>query len=176
MIISAIVAKDKNNLIGIGLEMPWHLPKDFKYFKETTLGHPIIFGRVSFESIGSKPLPNRTNIVVSKNPKLKYNYENVHTVTTVEDAIALSKTFDSDETFICGGGQIYQYVIKNKLIDKLYITEVDTKIDVNDSDQYKCVYFPQIGNDGWNLEKISKHGTDEKNKYSMKFLIYNRNY
>ena len=144
MIVSAIAAMDKNNLIGIGSEMPWHLPKDFKYFKDTTMGHPIIMGRKSFESIDCKPLKGRPHIIVSKDPNL--NYSSVNTVTTVEDAIALAKTMEgSDEIFICGGGQIYKYALNNKLVDKLYITAIDTSIfvDFDDWVDNDCIYFSQ---------------------------------
>jgi dihydrofolate reductase len=173
MIVSAIVAKDKNNLIGIGLEMPWHQPKDFKYFKETTVGHPIIFGHSSFKSIGCRPLPKRPHIIVSRDPEL--NYEGVDCVTTVEDAITLAKTFGSDEVFICGGGQIYYYALKNRLIDRLYITEIHTKIHFDEWDGGQCVYFPQISHDDWDMVTIKTADADEKNKYDMTFLQFERN-
>ena len=172
MIVSAIVAKDENNLIGIGLKMPWHLPTDFSYFYKTTLHHPIIFGRKSFESIGCKPLPKRHHIIVSRDPKL--SYPNVDCVTTLEDAIALAKTFGNEECFICGGGQIYKYALENKLIDKLYITEVHTKIKVDEED--KAVYFPNYGNDNWDMTSVKAVDADELNKYNMTFLQFERNF
>lgn len=176
MIVSAIVAKDQNNLIGIGLEMPWHLPKDFAYFKATTEHHPIIFGRVSFESIGCRPLPNRHHIIVSSDPELDYDNDNVSCVTTLEDAILLAQSFQSDEVFVCGGGQIYTYGLKNNLIDKLYITEIHTKIKVDKWDEEKCVYFPNFGNDDWDLIQIKTHDADEKNKHNMTFMVFERNF
>lgn len=173
MIVSAIVAKDRNNLIGIGLEMPWHLPADFKYFKDTTTGHPVIFGHNSFKSIGCRPLPNRPHIIVSTNPEL--NYEGVDCVTTIEDAITLAKTFGSDEVFICGGGQIYKYALENKLIDKLYITEVHTTIIVPAKMKDKCVFFPKYRNDAWDLVSVKARDADEKNIYNITFLQFERN-
>ncbi len=174
MIVSAIAAKDENSLIGIGLKMPWHLPADFYYFKKTTENHPIIFGHESFKSIGCKPLPNRPHIIVSRDPEL--TYEGVDTVTTVEDAITLAETFDSDEVFICGGGQIYGYALNNKLVDKLYVTQVHTKIKVDDHDEFKCVYFPNYGNDAWDLASVKARDGDEKNKHNMTFLVFERNF
>jgi len=174
MIVSAIAAKDENNLIGVGLEMPWRLPEDFKYFKRTTIGHPVIFGRKSFESIGLRPLPKRPHIIVSTDPEL--NYESVDCVTTVEDAITLAETFGSDEIFICGGGQIYKYALDNQLIDRLYITQVHTKIIIDIWDQDKCIYFPKYGNDAWDLMKINTFDADELNKYNMTFMVFERNF
>lgn len=173
MIVSAIVAKDKNNLIGIGLKMPWHQPKDFEYFKNTTMGQPLIFGHKSFKSIGCRPLPKRPHIIVSTNPEL--NYEGVDCVTTVEDAITLSKSFGSDEVFICGGGQIYDYALKNRLIDRLYITEIHTKIKVDKRDGDQCIYFPEILHDDWDMITIKSADADDNNKYDMTFLMFERN-
>lgn len=179
MIVSAIAAKDQNNLIGIGLEMPWHLPKDFSYFKETTIGHPIIMGRKSFESIGCRPLPNRPHVIVSADYTLSYKSDNVVTVSNVEDAILIAKSFehsDTSEVFICGGGQIYEYALKNKLVDMLYITQIHTNIKVDKQDQDKCVYFPDYGNDAWDLVQIKAFDADEKNKFNMTFMVFERNF
>jgi len=179
MIVSAIVAKDQNNLIGIGQEMPWHLPKDFSYFKETTTGHPIIMGRKTFESIGCRPLPNRPHVIVTTDYTLSYKSDNVVTVSSVEDAILIAKSFehaDTSEVFICGGGQIYAYALNHNLIDKIYATEIHTKIKVDEWDQDKCIYFPQFGNDAWDLTSIKTYDADEKNKYNMTFMVFERNY
>ena len=174
MIVSIIVAKDKNNLIGVGLEMPWNLPSDFKYFKEKTLNHPIIMGRRTFESIGATPLPNRPHVIVTKDYNLSYKFKDVVVVNDIEDAILISRTFedyDTSEVFICGGGEIYAHALWNDLVDKLYLTEVDTKIKVEEHDQDKCVYFPQISHDQWDMVDVKFHEADEKNKY-LTFLEF----
>jgi dihydrofolate reductase len=174
MIVSAIAAMDKNNLIGIGLKMPWHLPKDFSYFKETTTNHPILMGRKTFESIGCRPLPNRPHVIISSNPELSFESKKVYSVTTVEDAIALAGSLNgNDEIFICGGGQIYAYAIEHKLIDKLYITTVHTEIDVKKKEN--PIYFPHFNHDEWDLTFIKTEDFDENNKYNMTFLIFERN-
>lgn len=173
MIVSAIAAMDKNNLIGIGLKMPWHLPKDFAYFKKTTIGHPIIMGRKTFDSLGSI-LPNRPHIIVSNDPELDYESTVVYSVTSVEDAIALANTLEgSDEVFICGGGQIYAYAIEHRLVEKLYITTIHTEINVKKKED--PIYFPKINHDEWDLVDIRTEDADEKNKYNMTFLIYELN-
>ena len=173
MIVSAIAAMDENNLIGIGLKMPWHMPTDFKFFKATTLNHPIIFGRKSFEAIGSRPLPNRQHIIVSTNPELNYDYDNVFTVTSIEDAIALAMTMEgNDEVFICGGGIIYRQVIERRLVDRLYITKIHTEIPLKKKDD--PIYFPKI-NDDWDMMSIRSVDADDKNEYNMTFLTFERN-
>jgi dihydrofolate reductase len=134
-------------------------------------------GRLTFESIGCRPLPNRPHVIVSKDPTLAFDSNNVYCVTTVEDAIALANSLDgSDEVFICGGGQIYAYALDHNLVDKIYATEIHTKIKVDDWDQDKCVYFPQFGNDAWDLTSIKTHDADEKNKYNMTFMVFEKNY
>ena len=177
MIVSAIVAMDKNNLIGIGLKMPWRLPKDFKYFKDTTMGHPIIMGRKSFESIGCKPLKGRPFIIVSHNPELYYDDVMVDTVTTVEDAIALAESMD-DIVYICGGGQIYKYALENKLVDELLITSVETYIDVEGKDfnDPELIRFPHFTHDNWDLVSVDMYEAVEKNIYGMNFLVFERNF
>lgn len=175
--ISAIVAKDKNSLIGVDLKMPWHLPNDLKFFKEKTLNHPIIMGHNSFKSIGCKPLPFRPHVVVSSDPKLYYT--NVVTITTIEDAIGVARTFDNDycdtsEIFICGGGEIYKFCLENELIDQIYITEIETTVDISKFDKNsKFVKFPEL-DDSWKSEIIGGHYCDERNEYNMVFKLFTK--
>lgn len=176
MVVSAIVAMDMNYLIGIGKNIPWHLPKDFKYFKDTTMGHPIIMGRKSFESLNCKPLKGREHVIVSTDPLL--NYSGVSTVTTVEDAISLAKTMSgADEIFICGGGQIYDYCFKNNLIERLYVTVVDTHIHLT-LDEYnseEAIYFPKfVDVSTWDMISAKYVLPDEKNEFGMHFLMFEK--
>jgi dihydrofolate reductase len=122
MIVSAIVAVAKNGVIGAEGQIPWYLPADLAWFKKTTLGHHIIMGRNSFHSIG-RPLPKRTNIVVTRDPF--FSAEGVLIAHSVEEALGMA--FDNGETeaFIIGGGQIYKESID--LWDKLYLTSVETE-------------------------------------------------
>jgi dihydrofolate reductase len=160
MIISAIVAIDKNNVIGKDNQIPWYLPADLQYFKKITLNHHILMGRNCFLSIG-KPLPKRTNIVITRNPfflatgvVIKHN---------IQEAIAFAKENNETELFIIGGGEIYNQTIS--LIHKLYITEVELETDGE-------INFPKLDANTWSLISEEKHLKDDKNEYNYTFKTY----
>ncbi|MER1987552.1 MAG: dihydrofolate reductase [Solibacillus sp.] len=135
--ISLIVAHDKNRVIGYENDMPWHLPGDLQYFKEMTMGKPILMGRKTFESIG-RPLPGRRNIVITRNDA--YDAEGIETAPSLEAALALVR--DAEEIMVIGGEQIFTQALP--LAEKLYITLIDHEF-VGDT------YFPAY--DGWELTK-----------------------
>ena len=116
--ISLIVAHDENRVIGYKNELPWHLPGDLKYFKEMTMGKPIVMGRKTFESIG-RPLPGRRNIVITRNAD--YKAEGIEVVGSLKDALTLVS--DAEEIMIIGGAQIFEQVMP--IADKLYITLIN---------------------------------------------------
>jgi len=162
--ISIIVAKSENSCIGIKNKLPWHLSEDLKHFKKITEGHKVIMGRKTFESILDflgKPLPNRENIVITRNKS--YNQKNCTVVNSLEEAINLINS--DQEAFIIGGAEIYNQAIKQA--DKLYITEVKTEIDGDK-------FFPELDK---NWLEISReyHTKDEKNKYDFDFVEYIKN-
>ena len=130
MIISLIAAMSENRVIGVRNTIPWSIPSDLKRFSEITMGHPVIFGRKTFESIG-RPLPNRKNIILTK--QLHYQAEGASVVHSFEDALALCKA--EDEVFICGGGPLYRTTIS--LADRIYLTVVHR---VYEGD----TFFPEI--------------------------------
>ncbi|WP_294250503.1 dihydrofolate reductase, partial [uncultured Chryseobacterium sp.] len=113
-----VVALGQNNEIGFENQLLWHLPKDLKHFKEITSGHPVIMGRKTYESIG-KPLPNRTNIVVSR--KTDWFEEGVLIVGSIKEAVKFAKKID-EEIFIIGGGKIYEQTMDSA--DRLEVTRV----------------------------------------------------
>lgn len=163
MIISCIVAVDRNLAIGKGNDIPWYLPADLKYFKKQTLDHHILMGRNCYESIG-KPLPKRTNVIITRNPY--YIVSNCLIAHSIEEALEMAHKNGEQECFIIGGGTIYEQSIS--LWDKLYLTEVDLEVENPD------VFFPQIDVKDWQL--ISEEGKkkDEKNKYNYTFKVYQR--
>ena len=114
MIVSLIVAVSENKVIGKDNDLVWNLPTDMKFFKDTTKNHFVIMGRRNYESIPSKfrPLPNRTNVIVSRQEKLEA--EGCIVVDSIEKAIELAKVAKDQEPFIIGGGQIYKYAIDNQ--------------------------------------------------------------
>ena len=135
-IVSIIAAVSQNRVIGNKGQIPWHIPEDLKRFKELTTGHPVIMGRKTFESIG-KPLPNRTNIIITSNPDYhppdyppdEWNSltpPDLHTVHSLNEALELAKKYEQNEIFIIGGGKIYEQALP--IADKLYLTLVKTKI------------------------------------------------
>jgi len=147
MIISLIAALDKNNLIGAGNGLPWHLPAEFKHFKEITMGKPIIMGRKTFESIG-KPLPGRQNIVVS-----------------IEEA--LQAVQNVPEVMVIGGENLYQQLIDKA--DQMILTHVDATCEGD-------AWFPEIDFDSWNIVSEMHYEADKKNNYNFNIVTYQRRY
>jgi dihydrofolate reductase len=161
-LISAIVAMDQNRCIGVDNQIPWYLPADLQYFKKTTLGHPVIMGRKSFRSIG-RPLPKRTNIVVSRDPF--FIASGVLTAMSIAEAIDMAKEENPSEIFIIGGGNIYEQT--QALWDRLYLTEVAAAFEGD-------TFFPQIDPTAWKEVFREAHQADEKNEFAYEFVILDR--
>ena len=165
MIISIIAAMDRNHLIGNKNQLPWHLPADFKHFKAVTMGKPIIMGRKTFESIG-KPLPGRSNIVLSRNPDC--HYEGVTCVSSFADALAaipVAAKPVEEEIMIIGGSGIYQMLLPQ--VNRMYLTFVEGEFSGD-------AWFPEYDESQW-LEKTSVlHQADEKNAYDCRFVTLER--
>lgn len=159
--ITIVVAMGLKNEIGANNQLLWHLPKDLKHFKEITTGHPIIMGRKTYESIG-KPLPNRTNIVVST--KKDWFEEGILIVGSLKEAIKFAKKMD-EEIFIIGGGNIYEQTID--LAEKLEVTQVNAELKAD-------IFFPKINPKIWNKTNEVSHEKDEKNEYDFSFQTYER--
>ncbi len=162
--VSIIVAIASNNAIGKGNDMPWHLSEDLKYFKKVTSGHPVIMGTNTFASIGSRPLPKRRNIVVSRKED-PGERGGVEYFNSLSEAIDSAQSQD-EEIFIMGGGMIYGAALP--LADKLYITEVETVIE--DAE----VFFPEIDRNIWREVSRSEQYTDEKSGLKFSFVEYIR--
>lgn len=157
MIISLIAAMDKNRLIGIKNGLPWHLPADFKHFKEVTMGKPVVMGRKTFESIG-KPLPGRKNVVISRSG---FEADGVVVVGSID--AALNEVKDAEEVMIIGGASFYQQMI-NKA-DRMYLTHVDAECEGD-------AWFPEFSLDDWEVVSEVSFNADEKNNYSFKIISY----
>lgn len=166
MIVSLIVAVSENKVIGKDNDLVWNLPTDMKFFKDTTKNHFVIMGRRNFESIPSKfrPLPNRTNVIVSRQEKLEA--EGCIVVDSIEKAIELAKVAKDQEPFIIGGGQIYKYAIDNQLIDRVYLTRVHTEIEGD-------TFFEDL-DDSWKLVHEKHHPNDERHPFSFTFQTFER--
>ncbi|MDY7538365.1 dihydrofolate reductase [Undibacterium sp. RTI2.1] len=162
-----IVATDLQRGIGVNNTLPWHLPEDLAHFKNTTSGHAIVMGRKTFDSIG-RALPNRRNIVISRNPA--WSHEGVECVSSLEAALALlkDKTQDNaknEQAFIIGGAEIYQQALP--FANKLIITEIQQTFNCD-------AFFPLIEAQEWTKISSEQHHS-EKSQLDYAFVTYQRN-
>ena len=166
MKVSLIVAVSENGVIGKNNDLIWHLPKDIKFFKDTTLGHHVIMGRKNFESIPHKfrPLPNRTNIIVTR--QANYKAEGCVTVNSVEDALEVANQNGEKEPFIIGGGQIYKIALEANLVNKIYLSKVHHSFEGD-------TFFPDLNTD-WKEVKRIDYKADEKHDYAYSFLTFEK--
>lgn len=161
MSLSIIAAMDQNQLIGEQGKIPWDLPADFKYFKETTMGAPVIMGRKTFESIGF-PLPGRKNIILTRNKDYAAEgCEIVHSQAEILDEFLEKK----EEAFIIGGAEIYKQFLPYS--DKLYLTIIDHQFSGD-------TYFPEIDWEKWEEVSKKKGTTNSNNPYSYSYYVYQR--
>lgn len=160
--LSIIVAKGKNNIIGNENKLVWSLPADLERFKKLTTGHVIIMGRKTFESLG-RVLPNRKHIVFTQNPDFIVDNENVkivHSMLEIKEYID-----DNNENFVIGGAMIYSLLMPH--VTKMYVTEINKDFEGD-------TFFPKINLDIWQETKREKGIQDEKNKYDYDFVTYER--
>ena len=162
MIISIIVVIGKNNEIGKGNELLCRLPADMKRFKSLTSGHAVIMGRKTFESLPNGTLPNRRNIIISRNANLAI--EGAEVYSSLDQA--LLKCIDESEVFIIGGAQIYALALP--VADKLYITRIHAAFPEADA------FFPLIDKDRWKETDRETFPADEKNPYPFSFVEFEK--
>jgi dihydrofolate reductase len=160
MIISLVAAMAENRVIGKEGGLPWRLPDDLKHVKRLTVDHTVIMGRRTFDEI-QRPLPNRRNVVISRNPS--FHPEGVVVVPNLAEALALGVT--EGEVFILGGGEIFRLALP--LADRLYLTVVHAQIEGD-------TYFPPFDEAAWALEEETFHPTDERHLHSFTFRTYRR--
>lgn len=160
--ISLISAVAKNGVIGRNNDLPWHLPNDSAYFKRKTSHHPIIMGRKSLDALG-KPLPNRTNIVLTHNRD--FTTEGVTVVHTLEDAIDAASAINQHEIFIIGGAEIYKMALP--VATTLYLTEIQQAYEGD-------AYFPNFDKNDWQEVSRKPHPADERHEVAFDFVEYDR--
>lgn len=160
MILSLIAAVSRNNVIGHDNRLVWHMPADLKHFKNLTSGHSIIMGRKTFESIG-KPLPNRRNIIVTR--QQDFEAEGCEVFNNLQAAIDACE--NEDEVFIIGGEQIFSQSIP--AADKIYLTRIYKDFEGD-------IKFPEFSLSEWRLTKYLRHHADEKNPFEYSFSEYER--
>ncbi len=166
MKLAIIVAQDKNRAIGINNKLPWHLPEDLRYFKQVTMGKPIIMGRKTFESIG-RPLPGRVNIVISRQDS--YEPKGVKVVDSLPAARELAESIclidGVDEAMVIGGAQIYAQAIEEA--DRLYLTEVDAEINGD-------AWFPEFERSAWSEIGREDFLAEGPNPYNYSFIVLDK--
>lgn len=157
MEINIIAAAGKENEIGFDNKMPWHMPADLKFFKETTMSAPIIMGRKTYESIG-RILPGRTNVIISRNPE--YQVEEAIYFTDFHESLKYFKDHNTPKVFVIGGGEIFKMAMP--FVDYVYFTKIE------DTFPQATVFFPELP-DHFELEWSEEHAADEKNPYPFTF-------
>lgn len=160
MVLSIIVAASENNVIGRENGLIWHLSADLKHFKKLTTGHTVLMGRKTFESIG-KALPNRRNIVISRNPS--FSAEGCERAGNIEEALV--KAGGGEEVFVIGGGTLYRALWERA--DRLYLTRVHTQVEGDTS-------IPAVNPEEWQEINREDFEADDKNEFSYSFLQYER--
>ena len=156
--ISFIFAMDRNRVIGKDNQLPWHLPNDLKFFKETTHGHAVIMGRKTHESIG-RPLPERRNLVLTTQQGYEApGCEVVHAV----DELPLDT---AEELFVIGGAEIYRALLP--VADRLYVTHIDAEFEGD-------AFFPEIDPAVWTAVSETEGVVDERNRHAHRFVVYER--
>jgi dihydrofolate reductase len=162
VIVSLLVAMDERRGIGIENRLPWRLSADLRQFKALTMGHHLIMGRKTFESIG-RPLPGRTSIVVTRNPA--FLPKGCLLANSLESALDLARARGEDEAFVIGGGQIFARALP--FADRIYLTQVHAtgKADV---------FFPEFSLEDWVELNSYEHPADEKNEHAFTFRLLER--
>ena len=162
MSISLIFAASENQVVGRDNRLPWHLPADLQFFKRTTMGHPIIMGRKTFESVG-RPLPGRPNIVITR--QQGYEREGIMVVSSLSEAIEKAASFKSGEIFITGGSEIFRQAMP--LAQRIYLTRIHAVVEGD-------AYAPELETGQWELLSSEPHPADEKHAYAFTFEVWER--
>lgn len=159
MILSIIAAMGRNRAIGFKNTLPWRLPADLQRFKQLTLGHHIIMGRKTYESIG-RPLPGRTSIIITRQPD--FQAEGCLIAHSLDEAIDLAKSRGEQEAFIIGGAEIYAQALSKA--NRMYLTLVEAEPEAD-------AFFPEFEEKAWEKTAEESVAADEKNPHAMKFIV-----
>jgi len=163
MTISLIVAAAENNAIGKNNQLLWKLPNDFKFFKNTTWGMPVVMGRKTYESLG-KALPGRFNVVITR--QADWKADDAVVVNSLDEALLKAKENNTKEIFIIGGAEIYKQAI-DTVANKIYLTRVHTQIDGD-------AYFPDVDTAKWEMSAIEDFTKDAQHDFDYSFQTWTR--
>jgi dihydrofolate reductase len=160
MRVSILVAVAENGVIGRGGKLPWHLSDDLKRFKQLTMGHTIVMGRKTWESIG-RALPGRRTIVISR--QAGYHADGAEVVGNLDNALQIAEAAGDEETFVIGGSEIYRLALSR--VDRIHLTRIHADIKGD-------AYFPDFSASNWRLVESVPHAADTDNDYPFSFEIY----
>lgn len=165
MIISHIAAMAENRVIGKDNDLPWRLPDDMKFFMQTTKGHHVIMGRKNYDSLHDKfkPLPHRTNIVVTR--QKNFTAPGCIVVNSVDEAIDIAKKNNEQEAFVIGGAEIYKLTLP--FTNRIYLTEIHASVKGD-------TFYPEFSKSEWKEVSRIPHSADERHPFSFDFVIYER--
>ncbi len=165
MKISLVAAVAQNGVIGKNNDLPWHLPDDMRFFIQTTKGHCVILGRKNYESLPAKfkPLPDRTNIVVTR--QTRFDAPGCIVVHSMDEALDVAREKEEQEVMVIGGSDIYAIALP--FADRLYLTEIQADVEGD-------VRFPQYDKKDWDEISRVHHEKDDRHKYAFDFVIYER--
>jgi dihydrofolate reductase len=165
MIVSAIAALSQNRVIGKNNDLPWKLPDDMKFFMETTKGHHVIMGRKNYDSLKGKfkPLPNRTNIVITRQSELEA--PGCIVLHDVKEGLLIANKNGERECFIIGGAEIYKLAMPHT--NRLYLTQIQANIDGD-------TFFPEFDKRQWKETSRTHHPADDRHAYAFDFVIYEK--
>jgi len=166
MKLSLLVAVSENNVIGRDGDLPWHLSADLRRFKRVTMGHVILMGRKTWESIG-RPLPGRISIVISRQADYETGFDEVPVATNLDEALAHARRVagDTTEVFVIGGARIYAMIFS--CVEQLLLTRVHAEVEGD-------VFFPEVNWDQWRLTEETLCAADEKNDYRHTYQTFER--
>jgi dihydrofolate reductase len=161
--LTLLVAAAENDVIGLNGQLPWRLPADLQWFKRHTLGHPVLMGRKTWDSLG-RPLPGRANLVVSRQVGL--TLPGAHVFTDVEEALAYARQLEGgEEVFGIGGGELYRLLLP--LADRVLLTRVHATVAGD-------AFFPKLTSIEWREIRREEHSADDKHPYAFTFLDMRR--
>ena len=165
MSIKIIAALSTNRIIGKKSQIPWFIRGELKRFKDITMGHNVVMGRKTYESIG-KILDGRRNVIITKNKN--YKADGCIVVNNILDSLKALSIRNYEEVFVIGGGEIYKRFLENDLIDRMYITHIDESFDGD-------TFFPKVDYNKWDGKTIMNHTKDKENPHNFRVTVYEKN-
>ena len=166
MKVSIITARSKNGVIGLNNSLPWKMPSDLRFFKQSTIFHHILVGRKTYETF-TVPLPDRPAFVLTTKSDYEPKYKQDQTIKTIEEGIKKAKEQNEVELFIIGGGEIYKQALEKNLVTHMYITEIDAIVEGD-------TFFPDFEESEWNSIRNDTFTASEKDDYDYSFVLYEK--